>query len=127
MKYLQILITIILIVSFASCKKVYQYTQADLIGIWTEQQPYIFNNGHFVLQFNANDTVVEIEPDTSVTQYKLMGNNTIQLNNCLPYGYGSTGSASYQISGDANDITVINFVERFNSTPTWLNLNLKKN
>jgi hypothetical protein len=135
MKYLKLIITLTILITIASCKKAYVFTQADLVGTWTETQPYLFNNGHYILQFNANDTVIRygfssgFGADTPVVLYKLFNNNSLQMDQSVA-GQGYTGNMTYQINGDANNLTIVNFVSTLNTQNNsfiWHNINFIKN
>jgi hypothetical protein len=142
MRNLKIFNAFILILTFVSCKKTtYTFTQADLIGTWTEVKPYItsndpttasYYNQPYILQFDSNNTVIETSPYQDTATYSLMSNNKLRLDCSIPEGPSciGLGSSIYSISGDENDLTINVFLPRASvsaSAASTYNLHLKKN
>ncbi len=51
--------------------------------------------------------------DTFISPYRLFNNNTIQMNQII-VAQGNIGNMTYQISGDDNSLTILNFLPSVN-------------
>jgi len=130
MKYFQILIAIILIIAFSSCKKNYIFTKADLIGTWTQTQPYPGNFGPYILRFDSNNIVYETSPYLDSGNYTLSNNNVLAMDCGIEEGptCSGLGPITYNISGDATDLTFEDFFSSPSTSGATIsyNIHLKK-
>ncbi len=132
MKCPTILVLIILNVTFAGCKKKsIVITESDLLGKWTETQPYLSTTGPYTLQFDSNNKVTETSPYSVTGSYLLLGNNNLQLDCSIPEGPSCVGFRpdTFQITGEASSLTIQQFLPGFSlgtSPPPVYNLHLVK-
>ena len=139
MKNVKLVVFLSLIITITSCKKTHIVTQADLMGKWTETQPYVNSrapanspiyNLPYILLFDSNNIVIETSPFQDTATYTLMTNNNLRLDCSIPespscYGFGS---GTYAINGDANSLSVLKFSYSGSGSgqQTPINLNLIK-
>ncbi len=130
MKYFKLLVGVILLVVFSSCKKAYVFSQSDLIGTWIEISPYppIDTSTHS-FRFTA-DSVFGITPYLTRGPYTLVNSHTIRIDCSIPEGpsCAGLGTYSFQIDGSPNSLVFYNFfggLSQSGPPPSW-NLYMKK-
>jgi hypothetical protein len=135
MKYFKLLVGVILLVVFSSsCKKAYVFNPKDLIGIWTQTQPYppgSMGNQTYIFQFTS-DSVFTTSPFSTRGAYSLGSDNkSITMDCVVTYGptcTGSFGPAAYGIVTGPNTLTFNNFFTygSLSGPPPAYNLYMKK-
>jgi len=114
MKYLKISTAILLIVASFSCKKPYVFNPKDLIGTWTQTQPYppgSMGNQTYIFQFTS-DSVFVSSPYSTRGAYSLVNNNnTISVDCNISEGpsCAGLGSDTYDIATGPNMLTIKSF------------------
>ena len=109
-----------------SCKKAsYNFTQADLIGQWTEVSPCAYPGQCYVLEFRNNDSTYETSPFIGTNAYTPISNGKIGISRKVIEGPSNVieGTYSYTItSANANDLTIKYCIEPANSGAIDLHL-----
>jgi hypothetical protein len=123
-KIINIILIIMMVMAFASCKKTQYITMAELVGKWNEAQPCTTPNGCYNFQFYADSTCIRTSPSPDTLLYYL-NNSSIQF-----YRQGQPVSSENLLPvvvNSSNNITFKNFISNCYSCPyTNYDLNLQK-
>ena len=126
----QLIFVLIMLTALGACQKANNVSQAELIGKWVEtSNPCVYGTDCFSLQFTSDNRIVENLPYTNTGTYQLNGGNiTIPDSIIWNMTVNSSGKATYQITGNGDQITIINFWHEIYTTggPVQRSLFLKK-